>query len=82
MTFEPVVGVTVCVLCGPAPALPEIETQIHKYWKNTYNLMSSLLSVHPRGFPPVQMDPNVIGYGEITYMAHTVRVEHDKTLAL
>ena len=45
------VGVTVCVLCGPSPSLVEIETELLRNWKTTYNLVASLQSLHPRGFP-------------------------------
>ena len=44
-------GVTVCVLCGPSPSLVEIETELLRNWKTTYNLVASLQSLHPRGFP-------------------------------
>ncbi len=63
VTSELVAGVTVCVLCGPAPSLVEIETELLKNWKTTYNLVASLQSLHPRGFPPqIQIDPNILGY--------------------
>ena len=44
-------GVTVCVLCGPSPSLVEIETELLRNWKTTFNLVASLQSLHPRGFP-------------------------------
>ncbi len=60
VTCELIRGVTLCVLCGPNPSLSEIQNSIQKHWRTSYNLLSSLLSIHPRGFPPVNVDPSIL----------------------
>ncbi len=47
---ELVVGVVVLALCGPAPALPEIETALAKHWRSAYNLAASARSIYAKGF--------------------------------
>ena len=62
VTCELVEGVTLCALCGPNPSLMELQPVLHKHWKNTLPLMTSLTSIMPRKFPPLQIDKTIQGF--------------------
>ena len=62
VTCELVEGVTLCALCGPNPSLMELQPVLHKHWKNTLALMTSLTSIMPRKFPPLQIDKTIQGF--------------------
>ena len=48
VTCQLTTEVTLCALCGPNPSLMELQPIIHKSWKNTLNLVSSVASILPR----------------------------------
>ena len=61
VTCELVNGVTLCALCGPAPSLSELKPILHKIWRPSTSLLTSLTSIQPRRFPPISLDRSILG---------------------
>ena len=63
-----VAGVQVCALCGPSPALTEVEHASLQCWKGAVDVLRAAEQCCPRNFPPsIQLDTGVMGYVDILW---------------
>ncbi|XP_050408676.1 protein fuzzy homolog [Patella vulgata] len=63
LTFSLMNGVDVCIICGPAPSLSQLEKEVGRFWGAAFDSLKSLREVHPRNIPPnITLDPNIMGF--------------------
>lgn len=63
MTFQLTRGIEVCVICGPSPSLTELEPEILRFWKPSYDSLRSVLKLSSRNFPTnLALDHNTLGF--------------------
>ncbi|XP_052269718.1 protein fuzzy homolog isoform X2 [Dreissena polymorpha] len=63
MTFQLTRNVEVCVLCGPSPGLTELEEEVGRFWRASYDLLRSILLVHPTNFSiSSTLDTSLLGF--------------------
>ncbi|XP_052798881.1 protein fuzzy homolog [Mya arenaria] len=63
MTFQLTKGIEVCVLCGPSPSLTDLEEEVGRFWRTSYDLLRSVLQLHPANFPhTIPLDTNLLGF--------------------
>lgn len=75
LTFQLTRHVEVCVLCGPTTHLTEQEQEVSRFWRTSYDLLRTLLQLHPRNFPgSIELDANLLGF-------ILVNVESNKVLS-
>ena len=54
--------VRVCVLCGPAPSLIDLERMVLKHWRSSLPLLTAVKAMLPRGYPNnLQIDRSILG---------------------
>lgn len=55
--------VRVCVLCGPAPSLIDLERMVSKHWRSSMPLLTAVHAALPRGYPTnLQLDRSILGF--------------------
>ncbi|XP_078332818.1 protein fuzzy homolog isoform X1 [Crassostrea virginica] len=63
MTFQLTRGIEVCVICGPSPSLTDLEPEILRFWKPSYDSLRSVLKLSSRNFPTnLSLDHNTLGF--------------------
>ncbi|XP_068097453.1 protein fuzzy homolog [Hyperolius riggenbachi] len=63
LTFQLVPGVDVCILCGPAPSLQKVESElVERFWKPVFDPVKCCLRVQVRSFPAsVPLHHGIVG---------------------
>ncbi|KAK3581473.1 hypothetical protein CHS0354_031799 [Potamilus streckersoni] len=71
LTFQLIKDVDVCVLCGPSPTLAQLEEEVGRFWRSGYDLLRSLLQLHPRNYPlSITLDSNIMGFILVNRESH------------
>ncbi|XP_078093409.1 protein fuzzy homolog [Mustelus asterias] len=63
LTFQLVPGVEVCLLCGPAPSLQQVQTElVERFWSPLLEPLKTCLRAHQRSFSTsVPLHPSILG---------------------
>ncbi|CAH1785473.1 unnamed protein product [Owenia fusiformis] len=71
LTFQLVQGVEVCVICGPSPSLAELEREVERFWRNSYDCLAAVSRAIPRNFPStINLDQNILGFALLNTETH------------
>ncbi|XP_072348480.1 protein fuzzy homolog isoform X1 [Scyliorhinus torazame] len=63
LTFQLVPGVEVCLLCGPAPSLQQVQTElVERFWSPLLEPLKTCLMTHQRSFSTsIPLHPSILG---------------------
>ncbi|XP_038639581.1 protein fuzzy homolog [Scyliorhinus canicula] len=63
LTFQLVPGVEVCLLCGPAPSLQQVQTElVERFWSPLLEPLKTCLRAHQRSFSTsIPLHPSILG---------------------
>ncbi|XP_060604076.1 protein fuzzy homolog isoform X1 [Ruditapes philippinarum] len=63
MTFQLTRHIEVCVLCGPSPSLADLEEEVGRFWRTSYESLRAVLQNHPSNVPSnTVLDSNLLGF--------------------